>query len=398
MNDTFISWSRQRGVPRLPVERAGGDEFILTDGRRIYDFVSTSFQSSFGHGQPVIVAAVRKQLEEMAIALPKADFSLKRRATERLLKLLEAGPGRIFYTTSGSESVENALKMARRVTGRTHVAARHKSYHGASLGALSVTGDWRRNGHLTLEEYTIRIPEPAADPAAVETRRLIEAAGPNRVAALITETVTGTNGVYIAPPSWWQAIQSFCREHGILLICDEVLTGFGRCGAPFAFQTDGVQPDMVCLSKGISGGYIPFGAVWVAEPVARFFDDEVLSCGLTSYAHPLGLAALDGVLDILESPSFQANLQSLESTFAAGIHQLVTQFHASEVRLRGMLAAIEFGSRALPTWDQLIQDNVHVFTKGNLLILAPPLTSAPARLQQAFANLASALEGSLKSG
>lgn len=394
MNDTFISWSRQRGTPRLAVEGAGGDEFILAGGRRVYDFVSTSFQSSFGHGHPVIVAAIQRQAAEMAIALPKADFPLKRRATERLIRLLDAGPGRIFYTVSGSESVENALKIARRVTGRTHVAARLKSYHGASLGALSVTGDWRRNGHLTLEEYTVRIPEPAADPAAVETRRLIEAAGPGRVAALITETVTGTNGVYVAPSSWWQAIQALCREHGILLICDEVLAGFGRCGAPFAFHNHGVRPDMVCLSKAISGGYIPFGAVWVAEAVARFFDDEVLSCGLTSYAHPLGLAALDAVLDIMEAADFRTNLKTLESAFAAGVRELANQFKASEVRLSGMLAAIEFGTRSLPAWDQLVGHNVYVFTKGNLLILAPPITSAPSRLRQAFADLTAALQES----
>lgn len=386
MPDDFVTWTRQRGALRLEVESAEGAEFVLPGGRRLFDFVSTSFQANFGHRHPLIVEAIARQVREMGIALPKADYELKRRAGRRLLELLGL-PGRIFYTVSGSESVENALKIARRVTGRNRVLARRKSYHGASLGALSVTGDWRREGYLTLEDYTIRIPEPMDDPDGLETARLVEAAGPESIAALIAETVTGTNGVYIPPDSWLAAMRQLCDRHGILLIADEVLCGFGRCGAPFAFQRLGLKPDLVCMSKGISGGYVPFGAVWVAERVAGFFDEQVLSAGLTSYAHPLGLAAMDAVLEIMSDRPFQANLAAICELFGERTDRMVERCGASEVRRLGMLAAVCFAGRTVPAWDHLAGFGVYTFSRGDTLFLAPPLTVEPQRLGQAFDDL-----------
>ncbi|HMP80742.1 MAG TPA: aspartate aminotransferase family protein [Pirellulaceae bacterium] len=390
MTDFFVTWSRQRDAQLLPVRRAVGDEFVLDEGRLVYDFTSTSFQASFGHSHGPIVSRIADQLYLMPMASPKADFELKRNATKELLDLVNLD-GRIMFTVSGAESVENALKIARQQTGRSVVLARKKSYHGATLGAMSVSGDWRRDGHLNFEEGTLRIPEPGDDPHGVEMHRMVESFGPDRVAALIVEPITGTNGVYIPPASWWQAAVDLCRRQGILLICDEVLVGFGRCGSHFAFQQFGIQPDMITMSKGISGGYIPFGAVWVNDRLSRYYDQEILRAGLTNYAHPLGLAALQGVIHSLRDSNFQQAKQRLELKFSEEISRLAAQFNASAVRLRGLLAAIEFGQRTLPAWPHFVDHGLYVFTKANMLILAPPFVSQPHRLSQAFEALHEAL-------
>lgn len=395
MSDFFFTWSRQNGMIPLPVEWAEGDEFVLADGRRVYDFVCTSFQANFGHSHAPIMDAIWHQVGTMPIASPKAVFPLKQAATAGLLELLDLPAGRIFYTVSGAESVENALKIARRITGRTIVLARQKSYHGATLGAMSVSGDWRGEGHVNFTEGTVRIPEPDDDPQADQVREIVRQTGGDRIAAIIVETVTGTNGVYLPPPEWFAGLRKICDENGILLIADEVLAGFGRCGSPFAFQHYSLVPDMVCMSKGISGGYVPFGAVWVGERWAGYFEDRVLSCGLTSYSHPLGLAALSGVLATFRDPAFRANLRDLEGIFSQQMADLQQRYGASALRCRGLLAAIEFGSTTLPGWDHFVRQGLYLFTKANMMILAPPLTSRPERLEQAFHVLKTSLDGVL---
>ncbi len=384
MNDYFVTWTKQRDLVSLPIIGAADDEYHLADGLRVYDFVSTSFQAHFGHSNQRIIEAMVQQIRSLPIASPKASFPLKQEVSTRLLKLLDQPAGKIFYTVSGAESVENALKMARRFTGRTIVLARKKSYHGASLGAMSVSGDWRRNDHLTFDEGTVRIPEPDEDPTAELTCEVIRQTGPEKIAALIVEPISGTNGVCIPEQSWFDGIRKLCDEFGILLIIDEVLCGFGRCGTPFAFQHYRVRPDMVCMSKGITGGYVPFGAVWLGPQLSKFYDENVLTCGLTNYAHPLGLAAMGAVLDILDDRDFQTNHQALIRQFDQSLRTMAERCSATALRVRGLLSAIEFGDRTLPPWNDWVQNGLYVFSKGNMLILAPPLTSTSNRLCEAF--------------
>lgn len=386
----YVTWSPQSDVALLDVARAEADQFVLSDGRRIFDFLSTSFQASFGHSHPTIIERVKRQMDRMSIASPKSTFPLKEDVTDRLLNRLNLGGGKIFYTVGGAEAVENALKIARQWTGRPIVLARKRSYHGASLGAMSVSGDWRSDPHLTFAAGTVRIPEPGDDPLGNETRRIVEATGPGKIAAFILETITGANGVIIPPQSWWDAIQAICREHGILLISDEVLCGFGRTGPDFGIQAFGVRPDLVCLSKAISGGYIPFGAVWTSDQIAERYDREVFVCGLTSYAHPLGLAALDGVLDILADENFRRQKLQLEKQFAHWLESFRGRPHVAEVRYRGLLGAIQLKGPA-PSWSDLISRGVYAFSKNNLVVLAPPLIADPARLDQAMREVEASL-------
>lgn len=387
----YYTWNRQPQQDVFPVERSQHDEFILTDGRRVYDFISTSFQANFGHSHPLIRQRIGAQLERLSIAPPKATFALKQQVSERLNQLFDLGPARIFYTVSGSESTENALKMARQVTGRTKILARQKSYHGASLGALSVTGDWRNRPHFTLDEHTIRIPEPDDDPQLTRTRQIVAAAGPETIAAIILETVSGTNGVAIPTQTWCDAVQALCRDLDLLLIVDEVLCGFGRTGPDFAYQAYGLRPDFVCTSKAITGGYIPLGAVWTGPRIITYYDDEVLSCGLTNYAHPLGLAALDAVLDLMADDDFRHHKAALERVFAEQVTQLADVLSATK-RQRGLLAAIELPEgQAAPTWQRCFEHNLHLYSKDNMIILAPPFVSSAERLGEAFDTLHSIL-------
>ncbi len=386
MADYFYSWSKQAVPPDFPVVGARDDRFLLADGREVYDFICTSFQASFGHSHAGIVAAIGRQLDRMPIASPKASFELKQRVSQRLLDAIGLGGGKLFYTVSGAESVENALKIARQITGRPLVAARQKSYHGASLGALSVTGDWRNAAHRTLNEWTIRIPEHDQDPDLVETRRRLESAGANQVAAVILETISGTNGMSIPPQRWLAGIQDLCRDIGAMLIMDEVLVGFGRCGPMFAFQDFDLSPDLICMAKAISGGYIPFGAVWASPAIARHYDNETLACGLTNYGHPLGLAAADAVLDAIEDPAFQKHKTELEADLARRIREINQLPIVQTTRHRGLMAAIELCLPA-PTWAQAIGSGLHLYSSGHLIMLAPPFVSTRESLGAAFDRL-----------
>ena len=391
MVDFYYSWSKQSLAPDFPVVGARDDRLLLADGREVYDFISTSFQASFGHSHAGIIRAINRQLDVMPIASPKTRFDLKQNVSRRLLDAIGLGGGKLFYTVSGAESVENALKIARQVTGRPLVAARRKSYHGASLGALSVTGDWRNAAHRTLNEWTIRIPEHDQDPDLTETERCLDSVGTDQVAAVILETISGTNGMSIPPPTWLAGIQELCRNIGAMLILDEVLVGFHRCGPMFAFQDYHLCPDMVCMAKAISGGYIPFGAVWTSPAIARHYDNQTLACGLTNYGHPLALAAVEAVLDTLSDPSFQRHQSELETEFARRIDEIARLPIVQTTRHRGLMAAIELTVSA-PTWAQAIAGGLHLYSSGNLIILAPPYVSTRESFDTAFSRLVDLLQ------
>ena len=392
MNNFFYSWTRQDAPVDFPVANAIEDQFILEDGRRIYDMVSTSFQANFGHSEPVIRLRISEQLQSMPIASPKSTFRLKQSVSERLNNLIDRGLGKLFYTVSGSEAVENALKIARQITGRKVILARQKSYHGATLGALSVTGDWRNGPHLTFDEGTVRIPEHDDDPDLSKTKAIIQKTDPDNIAAIILETISGTNGMSLPPVNWFSGIQSLCREHGIMLICDEILVGFGRCGPNFAFHDYDLNPDMICMSKAITGGYIPFGAVWTSPEIAAHYDKNILACGLTNYAHPLGLAGLDAVLQLMIDTRFQVAKRMNEKLFGDFVRQLKEKSErVSEIRVRGMMAAIYLNCPA-PDWQKGFDNGIHLFGSNNLNILAPPYNTDGERMLNALGKYAELIQ------
>lgn len=385
----YFTWTRQDAAPRFDVDGADGARLFLADGRAVLDMISTNFQAAFGHSDRRIIEAVEAQLRSLPIASPKAVFDLKTVQTERLLRFLKLAHrgGKIFYTLSGAEAIENALKMARQVTGRQYILARAKSYHGATLGALSVTGDWRGQGHFSVSDRTLRIPEPADDPDLKKTRRLIEEFGPEKIAAFCLETISGMNGVIIPEKSWWAGIQKLAREFKVMMIIDEVSVGFCRTGDNFAFQAYGIRPDFVCMAKAITGGYIPFGALWTGKAIADYYDGHVLNSGLTSYAHPLGLAAMKAVLDHFEDRRFVKAMSALETVFGEELAATKRLGSVAEIRSRGLLAAVFLkGGRKL-SWKEGLEAGLHLAVKENMVILAPPYVMTDGALRDGFRRL-----------
>ena len=395
----FFTWANQSSPTKIEFESNEDHFFVLKNGHKVYDLSSISFQASFGLNNEKIKEAIKKQLDSFSVVSPKAIFPLKDQATYKLLSHLDgykrqinALDGKVFYTLSGAESVENALKMARQIKKKNVVLCRERSYHGASLGALSVTGDWRNQSHQTVDEWTTRIPEPHNDPFLTQTELIIKDVGPENIAAFCLETITGGNGVIIPPESWWQGIQRLCDQYNIFLILDEVICGFQRTGRRFGFHNyPFLKPHFICMSKGITGGYIPFGAVWANRDIVEFYNENVLSCGLTSYAHPLGLAAMDAICDILADGHFLENIVNLKKMMKGYFLKWEELPNVKEIRTIGLLAAIEFTSDVTLDFNYFLERGVHLVVQPQTLILSPALTFNKMDLQAALETLNKAL-------
>ena len=368
----YISWAKQKEVSTFPILKVEGAKVFTTNNRPIIDMSSISYQAHFGHNHPIIINKIKEQLDTIPMSSPKGVYPYKDETTKKLLKYMGKEEGKVFYTTGGAETIENALKIARDVTGKRIVLARQNSYHGATLGALSVTGDWRNPAHQTPTDWVVRIPEPDSENAISKTREIILKTNPEHIAAIILETITGGNGVIIPSQNWYIGIQNLCNEFKILLILDEVVCGFHRTGKPFAYQHyNNLNPDMICLAKGITGGMIPFGAVWTSKTISLHYEDTILCCGLTNYAHPLGVAALSGVLEILHDKSFQDNLSQVESLFMHELEKIKSLPIVKAIRVHGMLCAIDLQKTV--EWKKFFEKGIYLVAQTNRIILAPPL-------------------------
>ncbi len=395
----FFTWSAQSGMKGMCIAGGEGSELILEDGSRVLDMGSLSYQASLGHGHPGVVAAITEQAGRLCLAPPNADFPAKRELAAKLLEMAPQGYSKVFFTLGGSEATENAMKIARLVTGRQKFLSRYRSYHGATLGALSLTGDFRRP---PLEPGIPGVVHVLGeDPAILE--QTMELEGPGSIAAVFMEPIPGANGVYLPSPDYWPRMRAACDVHGTLLVADEVLTGFGRTGKRFGFEHEGVVPDMITIAKGMTGGYAPLGAVLVHERVAQHFERETLYAGLTNYAHPLGCAAALAAIDAYESGGLYKRAAKMETDLLAGLSE-ICQAHpdvASGTRGRGMLAAIDlkggsaFWKRLL---DALTKQRVllHVSQRRGTAIVSPPLNISGPLMKEGLARLARAIATAAK--
>ncbi len=384
----FFTWSKQRDADHFNFVGGKGPILLTDKGRKIFDLSSLSFQAGFGVSDPLIAKKIKAQVGKIAVTSPKAVFPLKVNVTNRLLEFIENSKrpqGKIFYTVSGAESVENALKLARQVKKRKGILARKISYHGATLGALSVTGDWRNDAHFTVDDWTVWIPEPKDDPNCIKTREIILKYGPENLAAFCLETITGGNGVYIADQVWWDNIKKLCKEFDLFLIIDEVTCGFGRTGPAMGFFRYKLKPDLITLAKSISGGMVPFGAVWVSPEIASRFEDETLSLGLTNYAHPLGLAALEGVLDHFKNKRFLSNHKNLCKIFEKKVKEIGKLKSVKETRYMGLLAGIDLNFKV--SWKMFFDQGIYLSNRQKMLVLCPCFTYTPKQLETAMDKL-----------
>lgn len=406
----FFTWSAQQSAESVPLIGKGEGPFFYTgDSDRWLDMGSFSYQVNLGHGHRGVIEAIKRQADSLCLSMPNAVYPAKVELAKKLLELAPAGFSKVFFTLGGSEAIENAIKIARLVTGRYKLVSRYRSYHGATMGALTLSGDWRRPplepglpGVVhALDCYCQRCPfgktlATCSRECASHIGEIMQLEGPGSVAAVVLEPVVGANGVLIPPPEYWPMVREACDRQGALLIADEVFTGFGRTGRCFAFEHFGVVPDMITVAKGLTSGYAPLGAVLVHERVAAHFDDHVLACGLTSYAHPLGCAAALAVLGAYESEGSFANSAALGPVLLAELASMVERFPIRHVRGLGLLAAIEMELEPA-VWQALGQGlaarklYLHLYPGRGMVIFAPPLCIDEATLRQGTGLFAEAL-------
>lgn len=395
----FFTWSKQADAHPIALVGGEGCWFDTADTGRWLDLGSLTFHVNAGHGERRIVEAIKAQADQLCLSMPSADFPAKRVLAERLLEIAGEGYSRVFFTLGGSEANENAIKIARLVTGRYKVVSRFRSYHGATLGAISLSGDYRRGpiepgiiGALRVMDcYCDRCPfgkvlESCNRECASNIGEVLRLEG--GVGAVILEPMVGANGVLVPPDDYWPRVREACDANGTLLIADEVLTGFGRTGRWFGHQHFDVKPDMITVAKGLTGGYGTLGAVIVHARVAQHFDHNVLYAGLTAYAHPLGCAAALAALEVYESDGMIDNAAALEPQLLGGLHALVNRHPGKALfaRGRGLLGAVEIDATDAE-WAAIAAGfkarRVHIFVKrqSQCVILAPPLCIDEATLQ-----------------
>src|SRR5438105_14483315 len=342
------SWSVQSALSPLPVAGAEGRYFWDYEGKRYLDFASQLVNVSNGHPDPKAVAAIKEQADGLCtIGAPMAND--KRSELARLIaEVMPADLERTSFTNGGAEANENAVKLARWVTGRHKVIARYRSYHGATAGAVTLTGDPRRwfaepglPGVVRMfDPYTYRCPAGHPDPCPVcsggpHLEEILMYEGPHTVAAVILETVTGTNGIIVPPDGYLQSIRETCDRHGILLICDEVMAGWGRTGRWFACEHWDVVPDMITTAKGINSGYVPLGALTVRRSVYEAIKDKFFAGGLTYSGHPLACAAAVASIEAFKEEGIVENSAAIGSVLADELPKLAER-HPSIGDIRGL--------------------------------------------------------------
>ena len=303
---TFFTWSRQDSVQPLPMARGEGVHIVTPDGERLLDFNSQTMSMHVGHAHPRLLEALHAQVDELAYAMPGAATAVRARLGKLLAEIMPGDLDTFLFTLGGADANENAVRLARLYTGRHKILSRYRSYHGATLAMLNLTGDPRRwvaepgpPGFVKVldpEPYHYSFGATEAERTEQNLRYLEEVItyeGPQNIAAMVIETVTGTNGVLPPPGGYLRGLRELLERHGILLICDEVMAGFGRTGKMFAFEHGGIIPDLVTLAKGLTSSYAPLGAVAMRAPIAEHFRDVYYPGGLTYNSHPLCLAAAE---------------------------------------------------------------------------------------------------------
>jgi taurine--2-oxoglutarate transaminase len=306
---TIFEWSAQSKADPIPVARAEGVYFWTPEGKRFLDFNSQLMCSNVGHSHPKVVKAIQEQAAVLAYANPFLATEPRARLGAKLAEIAPGDIDTFFFTNGGADANENAVRIARAVTGRQKVLARYRSYHGATAGAISLTGDPRRWASEPAVPGIVRAPEfhkwgrrepEPLDVCVRELEDVIRYEGGATIAAFVVETVVGTNGLLIPPEGYMKAVREICDHHGILLVADEVMSGFGRTGRWFATDHFGVVPDLMTMAKGLTSAYVPLGAVGMRANVAAAFRDRAFPGGLTYNSHPLGCATALATIGVYE--------------------------------------------------------------------------------------------------
>ncbi len=414
---TLYEWSAQGAVDPIPVARAKGVYFYTPEGKRFLDFNSQLMCVNIGHGDERVIGAIQDQAATLAYASP---FMATEPRARLGAKLAEIAPGDIdvfFFTNGGAEANENAIRIARLVTGRHKILARYRSYHGGTAGSITLTGDPRRWAaepgipgvvHVLDPYHGIQRGWEPLDRALDRIAETIELEGPKNIAAFILESVSGTNGVLVPPDGYLQGVRELCTRHGILMICDEVMAGFGRTGRWFAVDHWGVVPDLLTMAKGLSSAYVQLGAVGLRRPIAEHFQSNVFYGGLTYNSHPLACAAALATIGVYEKDRLIENAERMGRVMAELLKGLADR-HPSvgAVRSLGLFGIVEL-VRNRQTLEPMAPFNgtspemkalgahfrehgLYTFVRWNTFFTNPPLSITEAELREGFAIIDKAL-------
>ncbi|MCG2787762.1 MAG: aminotransferase class III-fold pyridoxal phosphate-dependent enzyme [Anaerolineae bacterium] len=426
---TFFSWSVQGQVNPIPVTKAEGIYFWDADGKRYIDFSSQLMNTNIGHQHPKVVKAIQDQAAELCFVHPGNTTEVRALLGK---KLAEITPGnsstsserrlkKTFFALGGSEANENAIKIARFYTGRHKILARYRSYHGATHGSIALTGDYRRlaveptmpGGVHFLDPFCYRCPfgqkkESCARECIKHLEEVIKYEGPDKIAAIIMEGVVGSNGLIVPPDDYWPRVREICDKYGILLISDEVMSGWGRTGEWFAVDNWKVTPDIITTAKGITSGYMPLGAVIVTDKIAQFFDDKYLYAGLTYNGHALSCAAALATIAVYEEEHLMENAREVGKYLGEKLEAIKAR-HPSvgDARYIGLFSTLELvqnreskdvmpASVMAEVGKFLRQNGLFTFIMannlGSMLFVVPPLCITKEQLDEGLAIVELALE------
>jgi len=424
----FWTWSAQAKVNPIAVSRAKGVYFWDISGKRYLDFNSMTMCVNIGHGDQRVIDAMKDQLDQIPYAAPGMTTKIRAIASKAVADVTPGGKlSKVLFTLGGADANENAIKIARAHTGRHKILARYRSYHGATAGAMAATGDPRRVAwepnlmpgvvHF-LDPYRYRSTFHRSNPDISEAdftqdylnhlEEIILYEGPQSIAAVLMESVTGTNGIIIPPAGYMQGVRALCDKYGLLMISDEVMAGFGRTGKWFAIEHWNVIPDLMTMAKGLTSAYAPLGAVAMKPEIAASFDEHVFESGLTYTSHPVSLAAAVANIAVMKQDRIVENAANM----APILHKLLTDLgeaHSSvgDVRSIGLFGIIEVVKNRrtrepMAPWNgsspemvalrkACLESGLFLYTHWHTILIIPPLIINEAQLREGFAVIDQAL-------
>src|SRR5216110_3519758 len=418
LRHTLYDWSAQAGLKPMAVASAKGVRFTTVDGRRFIDFNSQLMSVNAGHGDRRIIEAIKAQADRLAYISPFLATEVRARLGQKLAELLPGDIDKVFFTLGGTDANENAIKIARAVTGRPKILARYRSYQGSTGSAMQATGDprrWPNEGpvggvvHVLDPYHGIQRGWDTVEESLSNLEETIQLEGPQTIAAFMLEPIVGTNGILIPPDGYLQGVRELCDRHGILMICDEVMTGFGRTGRWFAVNHWDVVPDLMTIAKGLTSSYVPLGGVAMRPYVAAYFEDHVFYGGLTYNSHPLACAAALGAIHAYEEDDMIGNARRMGEVMKRH-HETLSKKHPSvgltrSIGLFGILELVKdrktmeplapFNGTSEPmkaVAKSLREQGLYTFVRWHTIMTNPPLCINEEELAEGFAIIDKALD------
>ena len=423
---TLFSWSKQAGLNPINAEKAEGVYVYDRDGKKYIDFSSQLMNVNIGHGDKRVIDAVMKQMNELQFVYPGMATDIRGRLGKKLAEITPKNLTKVFFTLGGAEAIENAIKLARVYSGRSKIISFYRSYHGATHGAMSASGDPRKHA---MDDYQVpnmihvenpyayrcpwgtNTPEECGRMAAEQMDRVIQFENPNNVAAILMEGESGSSGCIKYPEGFWKSVKEIADKYGILIIDDEVMSGFGRTGKMFAVEHHGVEPDLMCMAKGLTSGYLPLGAVMVSDKIAKSFDDRPLPLGLTYSGHPVSCAAALANIEIYQNDKLPENAEKMGKYLEARVEEMKAK-HPSigDFRNTGLLGCIELvknreTKEPVTPWNASGTDlevtnkmaakikelGMFTFVRWNFIFIAPPLIITEEQIDEGLAIISEAI-------